>query len=511
MANPEDFRKYLRCDRRTHEKGILFFLAELSQSEGEAAIKRVCIERLGKLNQLVADGEPANTVGKMGTAYRNSIRAYQAAIELNDSNSFENPGGKVEDTANGRTHYALKYLALGKKFHTDRNDPTKAKRKINRQNRQQFDPFAAIERAEKALKSNSYLEAAVAFEFLTGRRFIEVMRGYGYGKPTYRYTLEFSGQAKVKPEDRKPFEIYTLTEASSIIDAMVRIQRDPSVKELEDSDNPKIGTRRLSSYNTAVRRIFGDIIPPIATAEKISSHDLRTAYATAASILFRLPTEDPAQFAERILGHKSSESTAHYQSYVCLQDGEEIPCGQWSDRLLEEPGKAASKHQTSVRFDGLRLERLYQVQAKTHGERLDAALDAYELVPTLKNRIAELERQITAMTKATTETPAAASGAKTNEWANVPSEELQGSQAPGSAEEKIRRAVAAIIEHNQGKEPAAQYRLSEANVRYLSGSRHGTVKSYFAVHPEVSGYDAAHQFSTQHDRGKTPITEVIAW
>jgi hypothetical protein len=71
--------------------------------------------------------------------------------------------------------------------------------------------------------------------------------------------------------------------------------------------------------------------------------------------------------------------------------------------------------------------------------------------------------------------------------------------------------VAAIIEHNQGKEPAAQYRLSEANVRYLSGSRHGTVKSYFAVHPEVSGYDAAHQFSTQHDRGKTPITEVIAW
>lgn len=505
MALKEDFRKYLCCDRKAWESGILFFLAELSGSSSQAEIKRVSLERMGKLRQMISDKKAtANTVAKMVTAYRKSVSAWAESIELNESNSFEDK--------DGRTHYALKYLALGKEFHVARNAPTKEKRESNRQNRQQFDPFAAIERAEKALKSNSYLEAAVAFEFLTGRRFIEVMKGYGYGKPKHRYTLEFSGQVKVKAEDRKPFEIYTLTEASSIIDAIAKIQRDPSVKNLEDSDNPTISQKRQSSYNAAARRIFGDTIPPIATAKQISSHDLRASYAAAASVLFRLPTEDPGKFAERILGHKSSESTAHYQSYVCLQDGEEIPCGRWSDRLLEAPGKPQSKRKTSLTLDGLRLERLHQIEGNTNAERLDTALDAYEALPTLKNKIAALESQIAAMTKAAAETTTTAStGAKAAEWANVPSEELKGSQAPGSAEEKISRAVAAILAHNQDKEAAAQYRLSEANVRYLSGSRHGTVKAYFATHPEVSGYDAEHGFTTQHDRGKTTITEVITW
>ncbi|ESA37306.1 hypothetical protein N836_03465 [Leptolyngbya sp. Heron Island J] len=46
------------------------------------------------------------------------------------------------------------------------------------------------------------------------------------------------------------------------------------------------------------------------------------------------------------------------------------------------------------------------------------------------------------------------------------------------------------------------YRLSETNVRCLSGSRHGTTKAYFATHPEVADYDKWHGFSVQHDRGK---------
>ncbi|MEM6256501.1 MAG: hypothetical protein AAF821_26630 [Cyanobacteria bacterium P01_D01_bin.156] len=93
----------------------------------------------------------------------------------------------------------------------------------------------------------------------------------------------------------------------------------------------------------------------------------------------------------------------------------------------------------------------------------------------------------------------------------VPSAELKGSQAPGSAEEKIRRAVKAIRAYNEGKELGQMYRLSEANVRYLSGSRHGTIKAYFVAHLEVADYDKGYGFSVQHDRGKKPIVEVIEW
>ena len=96
------------------------------------------------------------------------------------------------------------------------------------------------------------------------------------------------------------------------------------------------------------------------------------------------------------------------------------------------------------------------------------------------------------------------------DWSQVPSAELKGSQAPGT-EEKIRRAIEAIRVHNEGKELGQMYRLSEANVRYLSGSRHGTIKAYFAAHPEVADYDKDYGFSVQHDRGKRPIAGVVEW
>lgn len=97
------------------------------------------------------------------------------------------------------------------------------------------------------------------------------------------------------------------------------------------------------------------------------------------------------------------------------------------------------------------------------------------------------------------------------DWTQVPSAELKGCQAPGSAEEKIRRAIEAIRAYNEDKELGQIQRLSEANVRYLSGSRHETIKTYFAAHPEVAEYDKGYGFSVQHDRGKTAIKDVIEW
>ena len=48
-------------------------------------------------------------------------------------------------------------------------------------------------------------------------------------------------------------------------------------------------------------------------------------------------------------------------------------------------------------------------------------------------------------------------------------------------------------------------------MRYLSGSRRGTIKAYFAAHPEVANYEKGYGLIIQHDRGKIPITEVIEW
>lgn len=100
---------------------------------------------------------------------------------------------------------------------------------------------------------------------------------------------------------------------------------------------------------------------------------------------------------------------------------------------------------------------------------------------------------------AATATPEHESKLPATDWSQVPSAELKGSQAPGSAEEKIRRAIEAIRAYNEGKELGQMYRLSEANVRYLSGSRHSTIKVYFAAHPAVADCDKGYGFRVQHD------------
>ena len=164
-------------------------------------------------------------------------------------------------------------------------------------------------------------------------------------------------------------------------------------------------------------------------------------------------------------------------------------------------------------LDSQRLERFKRVKAndsESHAETLDTLLNTYEDHQAALAKIEELERQLKKMSQALEASEQTGDRDGQADWSQVPSEELKGSQAPGSAEEKIKRAVAAILEWNDGKSAKEMYRLSEANVRYLSGSRHGTIKTYFATHPELQDHPSYH-FSSQHDRGKTPITEVITW
>ncbi|MDV3348187.1 hypothetical protein D0962_35175 [Leptolyngbyaceae cyanobacterium CCMR0082] len=148
----------------------------------------------------------------------------------------------------------------------------------------------------------------------------------------------------------------------------------------------------------------------------------------------------------------------------------------------------------------------------THKDKINQLLNDADRVKTLEAKVIELERQLKAMSNATTTAkPELEPNLLGTDWSQVPSAELKGSQAPGSAEEKIRRAIEAIRAYNEGKELSQMYRLSEANVRYLSGSRHGTIKAYFAANPELNDYNTSYGFTVQHDRGKTPIAEVIEW
>ncbi|NEP56709.1 MAG: hypothetical protein F6K31_06745 [Symploca sp. SIO2G7] len=506
----DQFIKYAEGQRKTYQHSIAVFLAKLSALKSEKSIKTLCSDTLESIK---GKSDSPNTWNVWVSAYRNSIRKFQADIELNDKNSFENPSPKRStDATNGRTHYALKWLNLPKKVHNNRNDESKTKTDAQRGNAQPFDPFAVIGAAKAALLSTSYLEQAVAVEFLIGRRPTEVLKGQGF-KLIGKYEIEFSGQLKKKQGEAKPYTIYTLTDAADIVDALVRLKRDTDVKELEDDTNKQIDSRRNSSMNAAVRRVYKGVLNPPVGEKKLSNKNLRAAYIQAAAILFRNPRESMSKFAERLMGHSSVVATVSYEDYVCLDDdGNELPHGQKRHELGETPSTPKVEKRATVHIDGELKERFDTYGTGTHKEKINQLLNDADRVKTLEAKVIELERQLRAMSDATvTDKPESRSSISATDWSQVSSTELKGSQAPGSAEEKIRRAIEAIRAYNEGKELRQMYRLSEANVRYLSGSRHGTIKAYFAAHPEVADYDKGYGFSVQHDRGKTPITEMIEW
>lgn len=504
-----DFEQFTKSERPSRQKGIQGFLAELSHRRAEDGIKESCLNRLSQLKQR---WDNPNTLNSYVGSYRNGVRVWQKSIDLDESNSFENPNGEDKDTHQGRTHYALRYMLLPKEFYTERNKQHKEKSDQQRRNGQPFNPFEAIAAAEKALNSASYLERAAAFEFLTGRRPTEVLKREGF-KQTGKYAIEFSAQLKRKAGDVEGYHIYTLTEAHKVISALDRLNREADLKEIDGEDNKSIDSRRNSALNTAVRRVFKDALQPPLTEKKLSNKNLRAAYIQAASVLFRAPTQSMSQFAEELLGHKGSTAVTSYEDYVCLDaDGNEMTCGQWRNKLFEQPEKPKSRKPKAIYIDEQRKERFLRVEGETQGDRLDTLLNTYEERPSLLAKIEELQRQV----KMLSESRGSAEPEKrfTREpdidWSMMPSEELKGNQSPGSAEEKIKRAIAAILDWNKGKSAKEQYRLSEANARYVSGSRHGTVKAYFSAHPKLQDEPAYH-FGVQHDRGKTPIGEVVTW
>ncbi|MGB3613717.1 MAG: protelomerase family protein, partial [Elainellaceae cyanobacterium] len=354
-----------------------------------------------------------------------------------------------------------------------------------------------------------YLERIAALEFLLGRRPTEVMKLKGF-KLTGRYTIEFSGQLKKKDGDAKPYAIYALTEAHKIIAALDRLEREADLRELDGDTNKSIDSRRNSSANAAVRRVFGDVLSPPVGSKRLSNKNLRAAYVQAAATLFKPMQRSMSSFAEQVLGHDGVSSIINYEDYVCSSgDGKEMPHGQWGDRLEDEAQKPKSRKKTTITVDGQRLERFKGIGADdiTHGERLDVLLNTHDDYQAAQREIERLRRELKAAQDGGGKPKV--DETKVAKLEQKPQSELAADRTKEGSIVRMSRCVEAIKAWNKGKTASEMYSLSRANIRYLSGARNDAVKDYYAAHPDLEEYNQSHGFSSQHDRGKTPIKEVI--
>ncbi|HAG80487.1 MAG TPA: hypothetical protein DCL61_04775, partial [Cyanobacteria bacterium UBA12227] len=99
---------------------------------------------------------------------------------------------------------------------------------------------------------------------------------------------------------------------------------------------------------------------------------------------------------------------------------------------------------------------------------------------------------------------------------SVPSEELKGNQAPGSAEEKIKRAVQAIMNFNDYSAVSSDERWAIVirSVQALSGCNYPAVKKFMdAYSMMIADHNAKYGLGQYHNKrhDKKDIATVISW
>lgn len=506
------------AERSIYRPYIAVYLATLAQCTDASNIERVTLDQVAKISERWTSENSAN---KGCTFHRKAIAAWQQTTTLDDSNSTESTSQQVAAgySHNGRTHLAIPLMTLGKERHQERNRVYRDKRETQRRECRPIQVFAAIKAAEAALKSNDVFEVEAGFTFLTGRRPIEVTRRQGF-TVTGRHTIEFSGQAKRKGAAAEPaYTIYCLCDSNLVIDAIAKMNSSPEFKEIDKiTSNESAGFKIHPKLGRRTRAIFGEMIPAATGRDQLTPSALRAAYTVAAMALFKPASISPSAFAQDLLGHINPEESLSYEDYYAASNsGEELPTGMWRDRLLEPAPAADSKKRSSVTLSAEFRQRIADtVDGETHTERLEAMYAAYFEVKSLRRKLAEAERRANHELPEPTPAPVAQPDEQRNsriDYGSMASDELRGSQAPGSAGEKIRRAMAAIVEWNSGRESAAMYRLSSANLRKVSGARHNSVVAWIeANQAEIDAYNNAHNLTgAMHDRGKQPIEQVIGW
>ena len=544
-ARVEDFLPYVSGTRlsQTMQRHVALFLAKLSNVDDPATVRHFCVEEKAWFEQQYSND---NTRAAHMTKYRKAIASMTADRTFPESVLYE------QATQNGPIlqHLALKWMNYSSEFHQKRQAPTQKKAKAQRRERVAFEPQQVI--AVAALSSESTWEVAAAIILLTGRRSTEILKSADF-KQAGPYQLEFSGQLKRRDKGEVAYSIYCLERSHRLIDAFTRFRRIASVRELQEAENAVVDSKVNVIVNRAVRAVFPETVLPAPYGEpQLSAKNLRAAYVNIAYHLFSQPQTSISSFAEDFLGHQNTASAANYEDYYCVDsDGQPLAVGLLRDGLEAKPKRPKARKRTTVHVDGLLKERFEAYGSGTHKEKMAQLLDAAERNEQLERRLHSTEQRLklaqehiallkeqkaafTASIKQKKEAIASNSVAATSstdtkqkkgraialartpipdDWTEMSNAELNGSQIPGSADEKIRRSIEAFYAYNEERAFAEQWSITPTVVQKLSGSNANRVKDYLLRHADIAKRLEKYNkdYGYQQNRGKGDPRETVKW
>ena len=89
--------------------------------------------------------------------------------------------------------------------------------------------------------------------------------------------------------------------------------------------------------------------------------------------------------------------------------------------------------------------------------------------------------------------------------------ELNGSQIPGSGNEKVLCSIEAFYEHNEGRSSGEQWSITPMVIQKLSGSNANRVRAYIQSYPGVKERLEKYNVSYQQNRGKGHPRDSVKW
>lgn len=333
-----------------------------------------------------------------------------------------------------------------------------------------------------------------------------------------------------------------------------------------------------NKFETITNRIVQNSLPQVLEVrhgkQRITRSSLRAAYACLATARDCPANKTSLLWASRLLGHKEEGgdlrailTTAGYFDYYIEKDAT-VPLldepkaesaiairGFISDvnevKEFQEQWGITNQPETFRKIWGLAKEAMVARERKLF-DKVDIVEVPFEEVSTVVNKeellsevslmidekLAAILEKIQSMANpvsvptaiAPVSTPAATepvpalepastpatepAPASQKNWAEVTTEELRGKKIPGSAEEKIKRAVQAIFNYNDYSAPSNNERwfLGVRSIQDLSGCNYAPLKKFVDDYSTmIADHNAKYGLSNQHNKRHTKkITEIIA-
>ena len=533
------------------------FLKGLDNLEAKTTIEQYCRTKLEEFSDICKEKaeERANTEVRANDnehSWKQSSTSYMSGIRKaikvwSESQNLTDEISYPQQTKEGvvTQHLALLYMNYPREHNQANNEAKQERKDEQRRNLESINCVDQYQtKIDELLASTDHRELVAGLIAATGRRPSEIYKTAEF-KQVGQFEVMFTGQAKTRGEERDAYPTYTLVESAKVIDALARLRRMPEIKELRKLTLAEVDSGKNNKMNAAVKKHFSLLINPPHGEAELSAKNLRASYAAIAIYLFCPWQMSTNLFIKERLGHTSDATATAYEDYqITDQQGKPLTRGAWVTRLNEEMGKPmeATIVQPRIRMTEAaknminnqefllyadqvsRMEEL--IRLAQIGKQFEEGKLVKEVITVIEKPVEKIvekiiEIPIDTLTNTTTKQTEVKTKIETStknkeskkDASEMTNDELFGSHAPNTGEEKIRRAVAAIKAYNERQySPSDMWMINTSTLKELTNCRTAVVDKYLKSDEgrlQVTDYNLEKRFSYQHNRGRGKITEVV--